>query len=197
MKILAVDDDAELRGLIGFALRQSGFLVIEAPDGPSALEAFERERPDLVILDEPMSGLDPLGRREVRDLILALRDAGKSVFFSSHILQDVEMICDRVAILVKGRLRAIGRLDTLVSREVLWFEVAVSGTLPAQLPGDLVSSSGEEALIRVRTVEDLTRLLTSLQVSGGVVTSVWPRRENLEDLFLREVRREPQPAGRP
>jgi ABC-2 type transport system ATP-binding protein len=147
--------------------------------------------PDLVILDEPMSGLDPMGRREVRDLILALREAGRSVFFSSHILQDVEMICDRVGILVRGRLTAVGRLDTLVSRKVLWFEVAVTGDLPRQVPGQVVSASGDEALIRVESVDDLTRLLASLQASGGQVTSVWPRRESLEDLFIREVRRAP------
>jgi len=152
--------------------------------------------PDLVILDEPMSGLDPMGRREVRDIILSLREAGKSVFFSSHILQDVEMICDRVAILVKGKLRALGRLDTLVSRNVLWFEVAVTGELPKNHAGERVSGSGDESLIRVQSVEDLTRLLASLQVSGAVVTSVWPRRESLEDLFLREVRRDSVPAGR-
>ncbi len=153
--------------------------------------------PDLVILDEPMSGLDPMGRREVRDLILGLREAGKSVFFSSHILQDVEMICDRVGILVRGRLRAVGRLDTLVSRRVLWFEVAVTGELPPRHPGEFVSSSGEESLIRVARVEDLTRLLAELTRSGAHVTSVWPRRDSLEDLFVREVRaEEPVAAGK-
>jgi ABC-2 type transport system ATP-binding protein len=151
--------------------------------------------PDLVVLDEPMSGLDPMGRREVRDLILSLRDAGKTVLFSSHILQDVEMICDRVAILVRGRLRAVGRLETLVSRRVLWFEVAISGDLPRPLPGTLVSASGEESLVRVDDVEALTRLLLATTACGGQVTSVWPRRESLEDLFLREVRREPEPVA--
>ena len=151
--------------------------------------------PDLVVLDEPMSGLDPMGRREVRDLILALRDAGKSVLFSSHILQDVEMICDRVAILVRGRLRAIGKLETLVSRRVLWFEVAISGALPKPLPGTLVSASGAESLVQVPDVEVLTRLLLAATTCGAQVTSVWPRRESLEDLFLREVQREPEPVA--
>ncbi len=145
--------------------------------------------PDLLILDEPMSGLDPVGRSGVRDLILSLRKAGQSVFFSSHILQDVEMICDRVAIVVNGRLRAVGRLDALVSRRILWFEVAVAGALPAAIPGERVSCSGEESLIRVADVDDLTRLLNAVARSGGQVTSVWPRRESLEDLFLREVAR--------
>lgn len=67
--------------------------------------------PELVILDEPMSGLDPIGRKEVRDLILGLRDQGKTVFFSTHIISDVEMICDRVGILAKGKMLSLGRID--------------------------------------------------------------------------------------
>ncbi|NIV47369.1 MAG: ATP-binding cassette domain-containing protein, partial [Gammaproteobacteria bacterium] len=96
--------------------------------------------PELVILDEPMSGLDPIGRREVRDLILSLRDAGKTVFFSSHILQDAEMICDRVAILKQGTRVSLGSLDELISSKVRWFEVSVRGELPEGLPGEVLSS---------------------------------------------------------
>src|SRR5437867_12877868 len=70
--------------------------------------------PEVVILDEPMSGLDPIGRRDVRDIILRLKDEGKTIFFSTHILPDVEMICDRVGILVKGQLRAVGAVHELV-----------------------------------------------------------------------------------
>jgi ABC-2 type transport system ATP-binding protein len=143
--------------------------------------------PDLLILDEPMSGLDPVGRREVRDLVLAQRAAGKTVFFSSHILQDAEMICDRVAILVKGRVRFEGAMGDLVSRKVLWYEVAVTGGPPGGLPGEMLSSAGAEALFRVGDVEALAGLLTSVQAAGGQVTSVWPRRETLEDLFMREI----------
>ena len=153
--------------------------------------------PSLAILDEPMSGLDPVGRRDVRDLILSLRESGRSVFFSSHILQDVEMICDRVAILVGGKLRAVGRLNTLVSRRILWFEVSIAGPIPASVPGERMSSSGEESLLRVNDVDDLGRVLTQVAECGAQVTSVWPRRETLEDLFLREVaREEPQPVAR-
>src|SRR5439155_5994110 len=78
--------------------------------------------PDLVILDEPMSGLDPLGRREVRDLILDLKAQKRTIFFSTHILSDTEMICDRVGLLVRGSLKAVGRIDDLVSREVRFWE---------------------------------------------------------------------------
>jgi ABC-2 type transport system ATP-binding protein len=143
--------------------------------------------PDLVILDEPMSGLDPVGRREVRDLILSLRERGKTVFFSSHILQDAEMVCDRVAILKQGRLRSVGRLDDLVKNRVRWFEVEIRGEVPALAGVEALSHDGGVRLVRVPDVEGLGRLLAATGQAGGQVLSVWPRRETLEDLFLREV----------
>jgi len=202
---------ARLHGLAGRARRSRIEATLArvglAGCGRTALRKFSKgmvqrlglaqailHEPALLILDEPMSGLDPVGRREVRDLILSLREAGHSVFFSSHILQDVEMICDRVAILVRGQLRALGRLDTLVSRRILWFEVSVAGPLPASLPGERMSSSGGETLLKVADVDDLTRVLSQAAHSGAQVTSVWPRRETLEDLFLREMARE-EPRG--
>jgi len=143
--------------------------------------------PELVILDEPMSGLDPIGRREVRDLILDLKESGKTVFFSSHILQDAEMICDRVAILKQGRLRSVGRLDEMIDRTVRSFEVAIRGPLPADLELDRLSHGGPDTLVRVQDVAALTQLLSACQASGGQVLSVWPRRDTLEDLFMREI----------
>jgi len=123
----------------------------------------------------------------VRDLILELRDAGKTVFFSSHILQDAEMICDRVAILKHGRLLRVGRLDDLVSHNVNWFEVSIRGELPADAPGTVLSRDGEVSLIRVPDVEALGCLLALAQCSGAQPVSVWPHRDTLEDLFLREI----------
>jgi ABC-2 type transport system ATP-binding protein len=145
--------------------------------------------PDLVILDEPMSGLDPIGRREVRDLILALRAAGRTVFFSSHILQDAEMLCDRVAIVFKGKLRSVGKLDDLVSRHARWIEVTVHGPVPPSAPGGRTAGPDGSTLVRVDGVEALTKLLAVVPGAGGEVVSVWPRRESLEDLFLREIGR--------
>ena len=81
--------------------------------------------PDLVILDEPMSGLDPIGRKDVRDLILSLRDEGKTVFFASHILEDAEVICDQVAIILNGRIVTQGYLDQLLGQEMVGAELVV------------------------------------------------------------------------
>lgn len=150
--------------------------------------------PEFVILDEPMSGLDPIGRREVRDLILSLRREGRTVLFSSHILQDAEMVCDRVAILDRGRLARVGRLDELVGRSVHWFEVTVAGAAADGLPGEKVAMSGDEILLRVTGIEELGRLLAAAREAGGQVLSVWPRRQTLEDLFLEQVRRPGNPS---
>src|SRR6187399_2582010 len=87
--------------------------------------------PEVVFLDEPMSGLDPLGRRDVRQLILRLRDEGRTVFFSSHILSDAETLCSRVAILAKGRLMATGRLSEMLAFRTQGWEVIVDGLTPA------------------------------------------------------------------
>jgi ABC-2 type transport system ATP-binding protein len=145
--------------------------------------------PELVILDEPMSGLDPVGRRDVRDLILAQRSAGRTVFFSSHILQDAEMLCDRVAIVFKGKLRSVGKLDDLVSHEAKWIEVSIRGPIPPDAPGDRTPAPDGSTLVRVDGVPSLTRLLAGVPAAGGEVVSVWPRRETLEDLFMREIGR--------
>ena len=146
--------------------------------------------PDLVILDEPMSGLDPIGRREVRDLILSLRDAGKTVFFSSHILQDAELICDRVGILVEGRLRHLGVLDQMVRSTPRWFEITIKGAVPPPWDRDIASASGEKNMVKVKDVSELGRLLAAVSGSTAELVSVWPRRETLEDVFLKEVSRE-------
>ncbi len=145
--------------------------------------------PELVILDEPMSGLDPIGRREVRDLILSLKAAGKTVFFSSHILQDAEMICDRIGILQRGRLGSVGLLREMISGTVEWFEVAVRGGRAESLPGELLTSTVDDLLLKVPDIDALQALLAEAKKQRAQVISVWPRRESLEDLFMRHVRK--------
>ncbi len=172
-----------LAGREGVALRKFSKGMVQRVGLAQAIQ----HDPELVILDEPMSGLDPIGRREVRDIILSLRDAGRTVLFSSHILQDAELICDRVAILQQGRLRSEGRLEDLISKRVQWFEVSVRSADPSTLPAQTLASDGEHCLLRVEDLEQLTQLLLAVNRSGGQVTSLWPKRDTLEDLFLREV----------
>jgi ABC-2 type transport system ATP-binding protein len=146
--------------------------------------------PELVILDEPMSGLDPIGRREVRDLILDLKARGRTVFFSTHILSDTEMICDRVGLLVRGRLKALGRVEDLVQAEPGVWEVTLRGIPEHSLPcGQVVSRRDDRLLVRVDSQGDLHRLVAALQRHAASLLSVTPARRSLEDLLVREVAR--------
>ncbi len=151
--------------------------------------------PDLVVLDEPMSGLDPVGRKEVRDLILELRDAGKTVFFSSHILSDVETISDRVAIVVGGAIQDVGRPRDLVSDTLLGTEVVVrlgdraatEARAALAAAAEKVRDSGDEVLVSLGTSADVDDFLALVRAQRGRVISVHPRYPTLEDLFMRRV----------
>jgi ABC-2 type transport system ATP-binding protein len=149
--------------------------------------------PELVVLDEPMSGLDPIGRREVRELILELRAQGKTVFFSTHILADANLLCDRVGIIVKGKLRDVGPLGALLSPKVLQIEVlwqgseALGGELRAAFAHEGAHQASSEGQIFVaREQAELDRFLASVVASGGEISSVTPQRETLEELFVRD-----------
>ena len=148
--------------------------------------------PAVVILDEPMSGLDPIGRKDVRDLIFKLRDEGRTVFFSTHILPDVEMICDRVALLSKGRLTDVGRLDDLLSDRVRTVEVALVG-VPAHASEKLhhdrsVRDQADGTLLaQFPTLDAANRFVAEVIPLGARVESFNVLRENLEELFMRRA----------
>jgi len=149
--------------------------------------------PKVVILDEPMSGLDPIGRRDVRDIILHLRDEGKTVFFSTHILPDVEMICDRVGILVKGHLRAVGAVQDLVgagavtSIEIVVQGLAESGVQEAERLGGTAVQRGDQVLIKLEDATMVNHMLEVIRRHAGRLVSLVPHKRSLEDLFLKEV----------
>jgi len=150
--------------------------------------------PQLVVLDEPQSGLDPLGRKEIRDIILRLKDQGKTVFFSSHILSDAELICDRVAIVNRGRLVAMGELSQLLSPKIKEYELVVSGLSRDSL--DALEKHARKFIERERDVlmifekEELVReALRRIVAEGASLVSLTPRRETLEEYFIREVAR--------
>ncbi len=144
--------------------------------------------PELVILDEPMSGLDPVGRRQVRDLILELKAEGKTVLFSSHVLSDVETLCDRVGILVQGVLRRTGRVRDLVSPGSNGFEIEAAD-LPASLveswrEQDIARRGGDRTLIHVADPARLEERIQQVLRSGGTLLGVRPVQASLEDAFL-------------
>jgi ABC-2 type transport system ATP-binding protein len=142
--------------------------------------------PAFVIFDEPLGGLDPLGRKEIRDVILGLRDAGRTVLFTSHILQDIEMICDHVAIIVSGRVINQGCLSDLVSEKVLFTEITVSGVDDASLAafGECVSVREGRALLKVFDEKNVPAVLDLVREHGGRIHALIPRTQTLEDIFV-------------
>jgi ABC-2 type transport system ATP-binding protein len=141
--------------------------------------------PEMLILDEPMSGLDPVGRRDVRDIILAQRDQGTTVFFSSHILPDVETICDRVAIVIDGTVQATGEVRELVAREVEAYELTFVGADPERLETEVLSfRTGSDASWARVAAEHRDELISELSAVDAQLVSLTPVRSSLEDLLL-------------
>jgi len=145
-------------------------------------------RPDLLLLDEPMSGLDPLGRRDVRDLILAERDRGTTVFFSSHVIPDVEALCDRVALVVEGRVDAVGSVKDLLAQEVDAYEATFVGLAPGHLRTPVIAAheGSDASWVRVASA-DHEALLGELHESGARLLSFNPVRSTLETFLVRHV----------
>jgi ABC-2 type transport system ATP-binding protein len=149
--------------------------------------------PEVVFLDEPMSGLDPLGRRDARALILDLRTRGCTVFFSSHILSDAETLCDRVAIVARGRLAAQGRVSDLVAFDVKGWELVVSRLEPAALERVCRDASKVSQIADGRYALELPgsaapdRTMAGLVAAGASIVSLNPIRETLEDFFVKQV----------
>jgi ABC-2 type transport system ATP-binding protein len=146
--------------------------------------------PELLILDEPMSGLDPVGRRDFRDLILEQRARGTTIFFSSHIIPDVETICDRVATVIDGSVRGVGSVRDLVSREVERYEVTFTGIDPGSLKTALVSTHlGSDAAWARVDADHRDALIRELAASGARLVSLTPVRSTLEDLLMNQFER--------
>jgi ABC-2 type transport system ATP-binding protein len=147
--------------------------------------------PEVVVLDEPTSGLDPIGRKEVRDLILELREQGKTVFFSSHILTDIEAIADQVAIVARGQIQIQGTPGELVKRTVLGIDVTIH--VPAEADAALtegashVHRTGEELSLTLPADADVDAWLARAREKGAKVVAITPRQETLEDLFMRRI----------
>jgi ABC-2 type transport system ATP-binding protein len=199
----------ELSGLRGTALRDRARDVLAktgvlyAADRPArklskgmlqrtALAAALVADPELLILDEPMSGLDPVGRKEVKDLIFEQRQIGRTVFFSTHILGDVETLCDEVAILRQGTIVVRGKLDDLLRRDTQRIGIVLENA------GDSVRSyvadrgfRCHEQLGRLRVevegARERDQLLKLAMDSGAQIEEVVMRHETLEDLFVREA----------
>jgi ABC-2 type transport system ATP-binding protein len=148
--------------------------------------------PELLILDEPMSGLDPVGRKEVRDLIVEESTKGKTIFFSSHILSDVEMLCDSVCILKKGEVVVSGELENLLDKETSRHEITLRDP-PDDLVAPLTAGAtkqqrvGRTLQVEVEGDDAVSKVLKTALDAGVRVEAVTPKRETLEDIFVRKA----------
>ncbi|MBG85149.1 MAG: ABC transporter ATP-binding protein [Phycisphaerae bacterium] len=158
--------------------------------------------PSILMLDEPTDGVDPVGRMEIRDLLIRLRDQGRTIFINSHLLSELEMVCNRVAIMVKGRVSMEGTIDDLTSASKR-YEIVVDGDLPPAVE----ASIGEDVSVlesdRSRLVlpnadsHKVQPIIDHLRSSGVVIESVQPVRESLEELFMRAVHSTGEDAATP
>lgn len=146
--------------------------------------------PELLILDEPFSGLDPIGRKELRDIILSLKEAGKTIFFSSHILQDMELMVDRVGIIMAGQTRKEGKLSELISLSVHDYEIAFTGLPEQVLKGNRLPFTlrDKDFIVRADTQQESNRIIGIINRGGGNILSVTPSKMTLEDIFLKEIK---------
>jgi ABC-2 type transport system ATP-binding protein len=156
----------------------------------------------VVFFDEPMSGLDPIGRRDIRQLILGLRDRGCTVFFSSHVLSDAEALCSRVAILAGGRLAAEGELSDLLAFRVRGWELVaagVGGGLVERLRthgavSQVRAIGGDRYAMELPVSSTPEGVMAEIISQGGQIVSLNPVRDTLEDLFVRKVAEAPHAA---
>jgi len=156
--------------------------------------------PELVVLDEPMSGLDPIGRKEVRDLIFRLKESGKTMMFSSHILHDAELLCDRVAMIMKGKLVACGQVSELIAGDTTHeVEMVIDRLLPEALErikplAGKVVQQGERVMVVLTSQQSVDQALDVIRSAQAKLVSLTPHKASLEDLFIRKATGSQQPV---
>lgn len=148
--------------------------------------------PEILILDEPLSGLDPVGRKMMKDLMLELKKNGKTIFLSSHIISDLEMLCDRIAIIVNGKIKSVGVPADLLGGKVKYIEI-----IAENLSGDYnekiknlsgsIFSYGKRVSIRIKKEEDVDRIIDLIREESGRIISINPVGHSLEDVLISEM----------
>jgi ABC-2 type transport system ATP-binding protein len=150
--------------------------------------------PELLVLDEPMSGLDPIGRKEVRDLLIEQRERGKTLLFTSHILSDVELLCDRVVIMQRGKITSEGQVDDLLESAGRRVEIRLSGASQALKDslgsrGTIVDDGRGRLTLRVEGQKSVDEIIRISNAAGARLDAMVPERRTLENLFLEDADR--------
>lgn len=145
--------------------------------------------PDLLVLDEPLSGLDPIGRKEMKDLIQEVNKEGKTVLFSSHILSDVEAICNRVGIIIEGRMKKTGYLSEILKSDIHYTDIEIEGIKEIEWLKRYGGIKREERIVYLRTRDEKKRdeVIKEVIGRGGRIISCVPYRESLEEHFMKTV----------
>lgn len=148
--------------------------------------------PDLVFLDEPTDGVDPIGRKEIRDILLGVKQRGKTVFLNSHLLSEVEMICDRVAILNKGDLIREGSVDDLTRAENI-FQIDVTDTIPLKIKSKILAADSSAGIgdteIHIESgLESVNKIIDVLRSSGLQIKSLHQKTSTLEEMFIKVIK---------
>jgi len=181
-----VDELLELVGMAHARKRQLGKLSRGMLQRVGIAQAILND-PDLLILDEPMSGLDPIGRKEIRDIIINFSNKGKTVIFSSHILSDVEMICDRVAMIMDGELNAQGSMDDVFGDHTHGWEIEYEGPPLDFGDGCQVDRKGKKYIIKIWEEAVVGEIFTMIQNSEGNLLSFNPKRVELEKIYMHKA----------
>lgn len=143
--------------------------------------------PELLLLDEPTDGVDPVGRREIRDLLIHLRDEGRTILINSHILSELETICDQLAVVVKGRVALEGTIEELTSDRRRWI-IAYKGTGPAWTNEETRQDGrNTQVILPGASIDDAQPVIDRIRSAGCSITDVSEVRESLEDLFMRAL----------
>ncbi len=158
----------------------------------TGLAAAMVSSPKLLILDEPMTGLDPIGRKDIRELILGLRDEGRTIFYSTHILPDVEMTCDRVSIIHRGETRRTGRLEDILTETTRGISVGVRGLSEektSQMQEKLTESVVKDGVLAAEfeQLQEAQRFVAEVTQAGAELVRFEPHRDDLESIFVRSL----------
>jgi len=142
--------------------------------------------PDLIILDEPLGGLDPIGRKTLKDMILSLKEEGKTIIFSSHILQDAEMISDRIGIIVNGKTVKEGKLEKIIEEKIKEIEICISGIdkLPPNIEAKRAEKKQNLLYITVNNEDKVNQIVNKTVEKGGEIKYIRPLQKSLEDIFM-------------